>query len=90
MKPGKSRTEGNSDRKQPGKTAERKDWGGTVRPLARKGQGEIEVEQMQVCGKRSWHQSFERSFVSPQRACVGKEQRVVPEVWADFAEIGCG
>ena len=33
---------------------------------------------------------FKRSFVSPQRACVGKEQRVVPEVWADFAEIGCG
>ena len=32
----------------------------------------------------------ESSFVSPRRACVGKEQRVVPEVWADFAEIGCG
>ena len=30
------------------------------------------------------------SFVSPRRACAGKEQRVVPEVWADFAEIGCG
>ena len=32
---------------------------------------------------------IESSFVSPRRACVGKEQRVVPEVWADFAEIGC-
>ena len=43
---GKSRTEGNSDWTQLGKTAERREWGGTVRPLAREGQGEIVAERL--------------------------------------------
>jgi len=36
---GRDETVGNSDWKQLGQIAERKEWGGTVRPVARKGQG---------------------------------------------------
>ena len=36
---GRNGTVGNSDWKLLGQSAERKEWGGTVRPVARKGQG---------------------------------------------------